>query len=214
MTQTDTSTEAVERLANHHDLLHPKVETVTLFAETSVETAEALRALAAERDTLSKQVEDTARVCAEQADEIRSTKYVPGVWRCAKCEFELVQSFLNAGTGTITARDDPGETCPNCGTTLWRVSWKDWANETAQRLDETWDELQALKKRALKSEPAPRAVSVQEAAKVLLDAPRSKTGPMAHAGRVAEEFIEDVECGGEITTEIIEAFLRTLAQET
>lgn len=60
--------------------------------------------------------------------------------------------------------------------------------------------------------PAPRQ-SVQEAAKVLLDAPRSTTGPMAHAGRVAEAFLEDVECGGEITTEIIEAFLRALAQE-
>lgn len=67
--------------------------------------------------------------------------------------------------------------------------------------------------RALKSEPAPRH-SVQEAARVLLNAPRSTTGPMAYAGRVAEEFLEDVECGGEITTEIIEAFLRALAQET
>lgn len=79
--------------------------------------------------------------------EAASDKFVPGVWRCAKCEFELIQSTLNAGTGTVTARDNPGEKCPNCSTTLWRVSWKDWATETARRLDETWDELQALKKR-------------------------------------------------------------------
>lgn len=58
-----------------------------------------------------------------------------------------------------------------------------------------------------------RQPSVQEAAKVLLDAPRSTTGPLAYAGRVAEEFLEDVECGGEIATELIEAFLRALAQE-
>lgn len=64
----------------------------------------------------------------------------------------------------------------------------------------------------LKKQLAPRQ-SVQEAAKVLLNTPRTTTGPLAHAGRVAEEFLSDVECGGEITTEIIEAFLRTLAQK-
>jgi len=72
--------------------------------------------------------------------------YVPGVWRCAKCEFELIQSNLNANDGTVTARDTPGDKCPNCDTTLWRVSWKAWATDLGKRLDETWDELQALKK--------------------------------------------------------------------
>lgn len=72
--------------------------------------------------------------------------YVPGVWRCTKCQFELMQSNLNGRDGTVTARDAPGEKCPNCNTALWRVSWKDWAIETGKRLDETWDELQTLKK--------------------------------------------------------------------
>lgn len=74
-----------------------------------------------------------------------SALYVPGVWRCVRCSFELMQSNLNANDGTVTARDTPGDKCPNCDTGLWRVSWKDWATETAKRLDETWDELHALK---------------------------------------------------------------------
>jgi rubrerythrin len=48
--------------------------------------------------------------------------YVPGVWRCAKCDFRLIQSNLNANTGTITARDTPGDKCPNCHSPLWRVT--------------------------------------------------------------------------------------------
>tara|TARA_R110002126_G_scaffold290704_4_gene448316 strand:- start:16836 stop:17837 length:1002 start_codon:yes stop_codon:yes gene_type:complete len=75
-----------------------------------------------------------------------SDLYVPGVWRCPKCQFELMQSNLNSRDGTVTARDEAGDKCPNCKTALWRVSWKDWAIETGKRLDETWDELQALKK--------------------------------------------------------------------
>lgn len=57
------------------------------------------------------------------------SKYVPGVWRCAKCEFRLIQSNLNSADGTVTARDTPGELCPNCDTPLWRVTWKDEATE-------------------------------------------------------------------------------------
>lgn len=55
--------------------------------------------------------------------------YIPGVWRCAKCNFRLVQSNLNARDGTVTPRDEPGEPCPNCKRPLWRVSWKDEAQE-------------------------------------------------------------------------------------
>ena len=48
--------------------------------------------------------------------------YVPGVWRCAKCDFRLIQSNLNAADGTVTARDTPGDKCPNCNYPLWRVT--------------------------------------------------------------------------------------------
>ena len=135
MPKTDTSTESVERSAK--------------FAENCrggwQYGADLLRDLATERDTLAKQAEDCARTCAKQAEEIRSTLYVPGGWCCVRCGFKLIQYSLDAETGTVTARDNPGETCPNCKITLWRVSWKDQATETALRLDETWDELLALR---------------------------------------------------------------------
>lgn len=65
--------------------------------------------------------------------------YVPGLWRCPKCKFELVQATLNAIDGTVSARDAPGEKCPNCQSPLWRVTERA-ARQEAQRLcDEMWE---------------------------------------------------------------------------
>lgn len=61
--------------------------------------------------------------------ELRQLVYVPGSWKCAKCKFLLVQSNLNALDGTVTARDTPGDKCPNCDGPLWRVTWKQDRNE-------------------------------------------------------------------------------------
>jgi hypothetical protein len=58
--------------------------------------------------------------------------FVPGVFRCAKCNFRLLQSYLNAADGTVTSRDTAGEKCPNCSVPLWRVSWKDEAHENLE----------------------------------------------------------------------------------
>ncbi|TIN76725.1 hypothetical protein [Mesorhizobium sp.] len=58
--------------------------------------------------------------------------YAPGVWRCPKCRFRLIQANLNARDGTVTARDVPGDHCPNCSSPLWRVTWKDEAEENLQ----------------------------------------------------------------------------------
>lgn len=74
--------------------------------------------------------------------------YVPGLWRCAKCEFQLIQANLNAGDGSVTARDQAGDKCPNCDVPLWRVTEREAGNkliddaervcmETAARIDET-----------------------------------------------------------------------------
>lgn len=62
--------------------------------------------------------------------------HVSGLWRCAKCNFVLVQSNLNAADGTITARDEAGDKCPNDGAPLWRVTWRQHAEEMAERCEE------------------------------------------------------------------------------
>ena len=80
-------------------------------------------------------------------DRLSKLVYVPGLWRCAKCKFQLIQANLNAGDGSVTARDQAGDKCPNCDAPLWRVTEREAGNkliddaervcmETAARIDE------------------------------------------------------------------------------
>lgn len=55
--------------------------------------------------------------------------FVPGSWACPKCKFTLGQMTLSAQTGELGARDKPGEPCPNCGTPLWRRTWRQEAED-------------------------------------------------------------------------------------
>jgi hypothetical protein len=64
--------------------------------------------------------------------------HIPGVWRCAKCQFRLIQSNLNAQDGTVTARDEASAPCPNCAVPLWRVTWREEAEDLIRTQDETW----------------------------------------------------------------------------
>lgn len=75
---------------------------------------------------------------------------VPGIVRCAKCQFQLARSNLNMHSGTVTAGDSKTEPCPNgCGP-LWPVTWETWAREgwaEAERLH--------LENAALSAQPSP-----------------------------------------------------------
>ncbi|PZS70577.1 hypothetical protein A7X76_10210 [Stenotrophomonas maltophilia] len=75
---------------------------------------------------------------------------VPGIVRCAKCQFQLARSNLNMHDGTVTAGDSKTEPCPNgCGP-LWPVTWETWAREgwaEAERLH--------LENAALSAQPSP-----------------------------------------------------------
>lgn len=51
--------------------------------------------------------------------------HIPGRWRCAKCGFGLSQMNMNAGDGTVTPRDEAGDKCPNDGSPLWRVTYRE-----------------------------------------------------------------------------------------
>lgn len=57
---------------------------------------------------------------------------VPGRWRCPKCKFELSVQSLNMGDGTVTASDKPGELCPNDGSPMWRVSYREAYEELCE----------------------------------------------------------------------------------
>jgi hypothetical protein len=67
--------------------------------------------------------------------------YVPGTWYCAKCGFVLVQSNLNSADGTVTARDEPGDKCPNDGAPLWRQTWEKSYRELCEDFDKRLGEI-------------------------------------------------------------------------
>lgn len=68
--------------------------------------------------------------------------YVPGNWRCLRCGFVLTRATLFAASGTVGSSIDDitrmtGEACPNDGTAMVRVTWRDRAienQEWAERL--------------------------------------------------------------------------------
>lgn len=59
--------------------------------------------------------------------------YVPGEFRCKKCGFTLSQFTLDAHSGEVGSRDQPGEKCPNDGSPLWRVTWQERTTEHYER---------------------------------------------------------------------------------
>lgn len=68
---------------------------------------------------------------------------VPGVMRCAKCEFRLQRVNLYVGNGTVGAGDNRTEPCPNgCGP-LWPVTWEQEARECWKLLVQQHERMQA-----------------------------------------------------------------------
>lgn len=78
---------------------------------------------------------DILLTAAAEIDSLEKLVYVPGYWRCAKCKFTLIQASLNAHDGSVTARDTPGDKCPNCASPLWRVTERDAGNEMVDRCE-------------------------------------------------------------------------------
>ena len=71
-----------------------------------------------------------------ECENLARQVYVPGLWRCPKCEFELCQATLYAATGAVGARDEPGDKCPNCNSPLWRVSERAARNDMVKRYEQ------------------------------------------------------------------------------
>ncbi len=80
--------------------------------------------------------------------------HVPGLWRCAKCQFRLIQSTLNDKDGTVTARDEAGVPCPNCAVPLWRVTWREEAEDARKSEETIWERgFEAGKRHSISSLP-------------------------------------------------------------
>lgn len=71
---------------------------------------------------------------------------VPGVMRCAKCEFQLVRQVLAVNLGEVFAGDRKTEPCPNdCGP-LWPVTWKQYAEQAMDAAESMADRAFAAEK--------------------------------------------------------------------
>ena len=71
---------------------------------------------------------------------LRAEQYVPGQWQCDACSFSLYQRTLHAADGSVSARDTQPEPCPNCKTTLRRVTWQERAYQAEDMLADAYDE--------------------------------------------------------------------------
>lgn len=88
-------------------------------------------------------VELQARVAEAEAD-----RYVPGVWRCPACTFQLTRSVLYVKSGTVGADIGPLiQHCPNDEVAMERVTWKEYAKNIAtvceQQIKRAYDAEQA-----------------------------------------------------------------------
>lgn len=75
----------------------------------------------------------------QERDEARAEIYAPGAFRCPKCGFFIRQFKIRASDGAVGGRDEPGEHCPNDGSPLWRVTWKQRAQAYYDRAVEEMD---------------------------------------------------------------------------
>lgn len=87
---------------------------------------------------------------ADETEALEKKVYIPGQWRCPKCNFRLTQSNLYIASGTVGPRDEAGDKCPNCNRPLWRVSAMQDRNEAYQCANDTFERVERLSK-ALKT---------------------------------------------------------------
>lgn len=85
--------------------------------------------------------------------QLEALVYVPGLFRCAKCKFQLNRIEIHAQSGNMRADNTP-DSCPNCTRPLWRVTERDAGNDLCDRLEAMQlklNELTEAKKRVYES---------------------------------------------------------------
>jgi hypothetical protein len=71
--------------------------------------------------------------------------FMPGCFRCPKCNFHLTKSCCNTTTGEIGTREEERESepCPNDGTMMVHVTYKEQLAVYADRLKEEFERFEA-----------------------------------------------------------------------
>lgn len=132
-----------------------------------------------------------------EVERLGKLVYVPGFWRCPKCVFTLVQSNLNSRDGTVTARDQPGDKCPNCNSPLWRVTEREERRDVVREHEKGWMRAQEAEKRITALTAPPSGIEIEAGSMHLLDglAIPSMRGGVVRT--ILEEFLSNRTKGGE-----------------
>lgn len=84
----------------------------------------------------------------ETVPDLYRLAFVPGSFRCPKCNFVLAKQTMFVGSGTIgiSESDLDSEQCPNDGTDMVHVTWQERALELSDRLSEVikWEKKHPL----------------------------------------------------------------------
>lgn len=86
-------------------------------------------------------------VVEHRVKELEDAALVPGVLRCAKCDYQLTKTNLYMESDTTGPGDSKTEPCPNgCGP-LWPETWKRYAEDGYTLADQYFEELKEAKRR-------------------------------------------------------------------
>jgi len=77
-----------------------------------------------------------AKVAAERKANLEMQLYVPGAFRCAKCDFQQTSLSADACTGIVHPNRSASGPCPNCNVPMWPITWEEDAKNAWHYLNE------------------------------------------------------------------------------
>jgi hypothetical protein len=141
----------------------------------------------------------------EASGSERDHRFVPGVMRCAKCNFVVVRRVFSAIDGTVGDGDNKTEPCPNgCGP-LWPMTWEQNSRDMEERCEAAVLEAANLRAQlALRPQPSGETREIVEALEFYAsafdwhpgdgeapDATHPGSPPTYYEASATDELIED-----------------------
>lgn len=130
---TDHAQRAREIVQDHHTC-----DDACTCGKDDLASAITLALIQAAQEADQRRVE-TVAMCDQLRQELQAAQeaeYIPGVWTCRVCGFGLVSTVLYAQSGTCAPNTESTPTCPNDGTLLYRVTYKERLKQYVDALEE------------------------------------------------------------------------------
>lgn len=118
--------------------------------------------------------------------------FIPGCFRCPKCGFVLTKACINATTGEIGTRETEreSETCPNDGTFMVHVTYREQLEVYDARLKEEFERVDRLKQALIENRKG--YVNILEMRKLSSEQWGQRDGYGGRYGALTREEIEGV----------------------